>query len=144
MAESLLVFGVAANVIQFVDFGAKILSKRHQVRSSRKNHELDYVTKDLQRLTKGLDSALEEEKTRGNLSANDLALQNLAVQCRSVCNELLEATGKVIHAGQPSTWASFRVALMSVWSERDIEDMKIRIDNFRQELILRSLVSLRY
>ena len=51
MAEAILAFGVAANVIQFVDFRSKILSEGYQLHNSKenasqKNQELEGIAVD--------------------------------------------------------------------------------------------------
>ncbi|KAL8784506.1 MAG: hypothetical protein Q9195_009016 [Heterodermia aff. obscurata] len=143
MAEHLLAFGIAANIIQFIDFSSKLFSTAYQIHESRntithKNQELETITNDLRKITGDLDGTLNKDHTGQHLSLspNDLQLQQLATQCRSVCVELSEAVEKLKIHGKSSGWTTLRVALKSVWSERSIEDLQRRIEHFRQELIL--------
>lgn len=148
MAEGLLALSVGANVVQFIDFSTKILSASHHLYDSgsnatRKNQELDCVTHDLQKVTSDLHSTFQKSEARQSLSANDLLLQQLTVQCEAVCSELSEALERLKSQGKRPGWKSFRTALKSIWSEKKIEDLRERIELFRQELILRILFSLR-
>ena len=66
MAEAILAFGVAANVIQFVDFSSKILSEDYRLHNSeenasRKNQELEGIAVDLQKLANELQGTSNKE-----------------------------------------------------------------------------------
>ena len=43
----------------------------------------------------------------------------------------------------PGKWRSFRVALKTVWGESKIKNLQVRLDEARQELIVRILMSFR-
>ena len=59
MAEAVLAFGIAANVVQFIDFGSRILSEGYELyhsaqSNSQYNESIESVASDLEELTKSL------------------------------------------------------------------------------------------
>ena len=146
MAESILAFGIAANVIQFIDFGCKILSTGYQLHKSGDLKENDYladISCDLSKVSNDLDHVLLRSAFTAASSQNELDLQNLAARSKEVCIELSETLDKLKLKGPPRVLKTFRVALMNVWSESKIDKLQKRLDGFRQELVVRILVSLR-
>ncbi len=146
MAEAVAAFGVAANVVQFIDFSGRILSEGYRLHKSErvslsKNEELESIALDLQKLRDELQCP--EDETRQAPTPNDIQLQRLAEQCRGVCLELLAALETMKVTGPPSKWKSFRVALKTVWGESKINSLQVRLDEARQELIVRILMSFR-
>lgn len=148
MAESIVAFAVAANVINFIDFSCKILSHGYRTYTTglstvQEYQDLDVITADLSRVTSDLDATLQREKLKQSCSPNDIQLQRLAVQCRGVCLELQGALQGLEIQEHSRKRDKFRTALRTVWSEDKIEDLRKRVDGFRQELIMCMLVSFR-
>ena len=149
MAEVPLAFSIAANVIQFVDFACKVLNTGHQMYkfqndSTQENRELEYLGADLKKVAESLDASLGDSQLHHNLSPDESQLQQLAEHCKTICVELLEALEKLRGSGQPRKWRTLLVALKSVCGEGKIEALQRRIEQCRQELIIRLLLSLRY
>ena len=146
MAEAVAALGVAANVVQFIDFSGKILSEGYRLHRSKrvnpsKNEELENIALDLQKLRDELQP--QEDETGLVPTPNDIQLQRLAGQCRGICIELLAALEKLKVVGKPGKWESFRAALKTVWAESKIKSLQDRLDEARQELIVRILMSFR-
>ncbi len=146
MAEAVAALGVAANVVQFIDFSGRILSEGYRLHKSQrvspsKNEELESIALDLQKLHDELQCP--ENDTYQAPTPNDIQLQRLAEQCRGVCLELLAALEKMKVVDPPGKWRSFRVALKTVWGENKIKNLQVRLDEARQELIVRILMSFR-
>ena len=154
MAESILIFGIAANVVQFIDFGTKVLSAGYKAYKnesipgqvgSGEFRELEAITKMLHRLIRGLEASLQkqEESKETNATQNDRDLRDLATQCREIAEELLAAVEKLKAQIKPGKWGNFRAALRSIWGDDKTEAIQKRLDRFRQELVLHILVSFR-
>ena len=146
MAEAVAALSVAANVVQFIDFSGKILSEGYRLHKSQrvnssKNEELEKIALDLQRLRDELQS--REDETGLVPTPNDVQLQRLAGQCRDICIEILAALEKLKVVDKPGKWKSFRAALKTVWAESKIKALQDRLDEARQELIVRILMSFR-
>ena len=146
MAEALAAFSIAANVVQFIDFSGKILSEGYRLHKSTrvgpsKNEELEIIALDLHKLRDELQSQQEEKGQ--TLTPNDIQLQRLANQCRGICLELLGALETLKVVDKLGKWESFRAALKTVWAESKIKSLQDRLDEARQELIVRILMSFR-
>lgn len=146
MAEAVAALGVAATIVQFIDFSGRILSEGYRLHRSKrvspsKNEELECIALDLHKLHDELQC--QENKTYQAPTPNDIQLQRLAEQCRDVCLELLEALEKMKTVDPAGKWRSFRIALKTVWGESNIKSLQVRLDEARQELIVRILMSFR-
>jgi hypothetical protein len=109
--EALAAIGLTGNVLQFIQYAAQMLSTgteiyRSSTGSSQKNHELENIYEKLNNFT----STLQGQETAGHLSggrgflnvtqgtgnhAHISALNDLARDCRDVCDQLLEAIRKL-------------------------------------------------
>ncbi|KAH0543092.1 hypothetical protein FGG08_002606 [Glutinoglossum americanum] len=138
--EVLAAIGLAGNIIQFVDFGGKLISKTAEIQKSStgalaENINIETATDDLALLSTKLHDSAN--------SAGDTALQELCQSCNAVATELLTVLDSIkVHGGQ-NKWKSFRKALRSVWSKEDIALLEKQLARFRDELNLRVAVDLR-
>ena len=139
MAEVIAFFGLAGNIMQFLDFGSKIVSKSHR---SKQYLALDIIATDLEHVTHGLKTSIQATPS-DETSQSELMLKQLAIQCRDVCLELLQVLDKLqVHNGG-GRWRTLHRALASVWSESQISALHTKMDSFRQQFILRLIISLR-
>jgi hypothetical protein len=161
MAEALAAFAIAANVVQFIDFTAKIISSGYKASRAGPtgNDWTETLTDDLLEVSNVLKAPIAKEKGHG-LTENERELVELAGKCSEVASELL-TTLKALNlrpqepvkpqgkkGKKPErrqiVWSDFRTALKTVWSEDKISTLEKRIVSFRQQLVLRILVSFRY
>ncbi|ORY14705.1 hypothetical protein BCR34DRAFT_225132 [Clohesyomyces aquaticus] len=129
--------GLAGNVVQFLDFGSKLISESHAIYNNASgagtaNVELELVYTDLSHLTKALENPPD-------VSSNEGELRQLASSCRSVAVELLDIVQalKVNKNCKHRKWRSFRQALKTVWKQSDIDTLQARLDSFRGQLTVR-------
>ncbi|KAI9862929.1 MAG: hypothetical protein M1813_004102 [Trichoglossum hirsutum] len=138
--EVLAAVGLAGNIIQFIDFGGRLISKTVEIQKSgtgalAENINIEAATNDLTLLsTKFHDSAN---------STSDTALRELCQSCNATAVELLTVLDSVKAHGGQNKWKSFRKALRSVWSKEDIALLEQRLARFRDELNLRVTMDLR-
>lgn len=136
--EALIAVGLAGNIVQFVDFASKIVSKSHQLQSSTsgalsENITTKQVTEDLKLLADKL----------CHLTSTDAALEELCLGCRSVAEELLAALAKLELKGNRSQFQSVRKALKSVWGKDMVNGIEKRLFTFRDQLNLHVTIELR-
>lgn len=148
MAEAVAAFGVAANVVAFVDFGTKVFAAGFSLRKSAhgaldNNETHEQVTKDLSKLITDLRKSIAASSAPRQLTTNEIELLELAKQCNAAATKLLEALEKLKVQGKRGKWNCFKAALKSVWKDSEIEDMQTSIDRIKQQLILRILASFR-
>jgi len=84
MAETLAAFGLASNIVQFVDVGIKLVSYGRELYHSEKgaskeNTEIDKIAADIKLITQNL--------ANGAVN-NDLALQELVGTCAELARDL--------------------------------------------------------
>jgi hypothetical protein len=150
MAEAIAALSLAANIVQFIDFGTRVLSNGHSLYKSgsgRKvldeNQEIKIIAQSLNQLVQGLTSSEASTNPSSGVSQIEINLRKLAAQCSDIASELLRAVGKLDVQGKSGRWDSFRTALKSVLAESKIEKIRQRLDKFRQEIIVHILACFR-
>ena len=130
------------------------------------------VNDDLRSTVHGLEKSLRKEQEREELSENQRELLLLAGQCKDIATELFAVLKPLkVHAKAKEAeinaemkkketwyrlksetsfpvhwhgWQNFRIALRTLWKEDQIKTLEDKVNTFRQQLILRVLVSFRY
>ena len=147
MLDPLTALSLASNVVQFLDFSAKLVGKGNELYksadgSSIGNAELESIAKDLQELHERLQQAPPSSAT---VTESNLALRKLSKQCSSVAGELLDALEKLkVHGSSNRRWKSFRQALKGLMKKDEVDAIAQRLQHFRNELNIHILVSMRY
>ena len=147
--DALTAIGLAANILQFIDFGIKLVSKGNQIYRSGdgtlpENHDLAVVTNDLLLIQTKLTKHLRPQGLSSCLDEDDQALEKLAVASNKLALQLLGRLNRVKAQGRYLRWKSWRQALKSICTKKDIDEMARRTSLLRDELNTRILVSLRY
>jgi hypothetical protein len=140
--------GVAGNIVQFLDFGSKLVSKGKEIYtsadgSSVTNVELEFISQDLHSIADSL-SPNSSPSSSQNSNLGDDEMRRLATSCKAVAEELLGVVRdlKVEENCKHRKWKSFRQALKSVWKDGDIQSLQDRIDGFRRQLTIRLITIL--
>jgi hypothetical protein len=139
--DPLTALSVATSVIQIVDFGSKLVSRAGG--NSVSNSTLKATTTDLKGLLARLQDSLPLVTTNIPLTAEEVSLQALAKGCGEVARELLTRLEKLKKSDKAGKWGSIRLALLSVWSEKEIQEVSARLELYQRELDTSLLVSLR-
>lgn len=161
--EGLAALGLAGNVIQFIQFASGLISTGSDVYNSAsgastRNIELEKIYKRLATFTSSLqsqgtteDSCLPETRAYPPLAwateniAHVDALNDLAKDCKELCDELLETISKLrVEGGRWRLFRSFVVALQAVWDSKKIAEMEERLDRFQTVIMLHFFPFLRY
>jgi len=138
MLDPITTLGDAGNIVQFVDFGLKCTSKAREIHSSatgalRGNVEIEILTRDISEVAKRL------VVTRAN---ND-ELDDICGRCVDAADELLNALKKLKVDGARGKLKSVRAALNSIWGKEKVEEMKKRLEGYREEVQFHVVVHLR-
>jgi hypothetical protein len=139
--ETLAVIGLVGNIVQFVDYSGKLISKSTELyRSSEgalaENIDTETATNHLVLLNSKLQNAAA--------TTGDSTLESLCKSCGTAADQLLAALDKVKVKGKQDKWKSIRKALQSVWSKKEIEELERRLARLQEELNLHVVVGLRY
>lgn len=145
---SLAAIGLAGNIVQFIDFGAKLLSKASQIRkdgSTAENIHLGAVTKDLARYADSLSSAiLSQPREKHILGEDETALYEICDGCLQVAHELETALAALQSNGSVGKWKSFRQALKSICGKSRVTELRDRLSLYSSQMDRRVLASMRY
>lgn len=151
MMEPLLALGVASNVVQFIDFTAKVLSRSVKIYRATQNGNGDGDATDLESLTihfEGHNRALTEslrrlQKDVEEISGPDKEILRMCAECEKLIANVL-TTLRGLKASKATLWNSFVSALKTAWSENEIQALRQTLDSYRQQLTLYLLASVRY
>lgn len=137
--------GLAAAVIQFVDFGAKLVAKSREIYESTDGVLADHaeqaaVSSRLLELSKRLLQAHNASVTLREVSPAEHALRDIAVECATQANEFADAIDQLGNGGSHRKWKSFRQAVKSVWSKKEIDARLARLNRLQQEVVVHLLV----
>jgi hypothetical protein len=151
MADAVAAFSLAAGILQFVDFGSKFAKNALNIYKAGAQgalaelQQLQSTTADLQSVLKSLQSPRNTSNSSTELE-DDTGILKLAEECQQVATELLNSLNKIIKIQRykkPGKRDAIRTAFQVMWNEDDIKSLQIRMSEFRNQLTLRLLVSLR-
>jgi hypothetical protein len=150
MLDPLTALSLAGNIVQFVDFGTKLLAKGHELYKSTDgvsvgHTELGIIAKDLQEINGHLKKPAPQVIQSRTATESEVALRKLSEQCSGVAGELIDALEKLKVQGTSNRrWKSFRQALKGLMKREELDAITTRLQRFRDELNLHILVSMRY
>ena len=129
--ESLAALGLAANIVQFVEFGYKLFSESRELYKAsdkpvEESVELAIISKALKHMS---DNLVETSSSDVQQAQAKAPLLPLAERCQTIADELLVALNALQVKGAKGKWQCFRSALKRVWKSQDIENMARRLDS---------------
>jgi len=145
MAEALVAIGLAANIIQFVCFGFTLVSKTKELHESasgalNENVELSVVSQDINTFRSVIRSS----------TSSSIQLSDIAQRSEAIAGDLLGAITKLQHkqhtlgSGKaPTKWRSFRKALECIWDKPHIEELRVKLDRLRDQVMLHLILNTR-
>ena len=125
--EPVSILAVAGNVLQFIDFGLKLLSKTKQIY----NQSLTEENVDVEAIATHLKETWV--KINGLSPPSSSAAATLQSQSITLIDELLQALNALKIKGQRTRWKSFRKAIKSASSKEKIDDWVRRLESLRDE-----------
>ena len=144
VVEAFSALALAGNIIQFVEFGSKLLSLSFTIYHSTSGasgatEEWIKIATHLQHLCDQLSGVPPRIDPRTGLPASeDASLRKLTEDCKAAGDELLGALQRLTSKQSQGRrkWDSFRVALATIWKESDIEAMRRRLESYKSLLTL--------
>jgi hypothetical protein len=144
MAEAIAAFSLAANVLQFVDFGSRLVGTlwsyyKSNRKGTRQGPDLLSISADLQHILQGF-------QLPDNGTYEDVGLVQLARECEAVAEEMQDLLQSVFHheAGSMGKREALLVAFKMMLKEDDLRSLQDRLNQFRHQLVVHLLASLRY
>ncbi|KAF2803353.1 uncharacterized protein BDZ99DRAFT_400033, partial [Mytilinidion resinicola] len=146
MLDPLTAIGLAGNVVQFVDFTAKLIAEGraiYKAGATSENEDLEVITRDLIGLNGKLLSVSPPDS--GSVQeSEDEDLQHLAKRCVELGKELLSILEDLRMSGSYTRWDSFRMATRTVRKKDKIEGIQKRLNDIRAQLNLHLIALLRF
>jgi hypothetical protein len=141
---------VAASAVQFVDFTRMIVCKSKDLYLStdgvlQENKQTETVTMRLKELADSVGVLATPPLSNSGSSRTNSRLQKICMECGSISTELLQRLHqlKLPDQSKHRKWKSFRQALKSVWSKREIDNMAKKLSDLRAELDTEVLILLK-
>ena len=136
---------LAAAVIQFVDFGTKLISKGTQIYKSENgvladDEERSGISSRLSNLNKGLSDSIINSQLDKKSSPAELALIEVTLACRVQADEFTSAIEKLKITGKHRKWNSFRQALKSIWSKEELKRKFDHLNCLQHQVLVHLLV----
>ena len=146
--EPLVAIGLAGNIVTFLEFAGKLVSKGHKIYNSAdgtliENSQLHAVARNLVTLNNRIADSVENSKFRGPFSITELELKKVCEACNKSAKSLLQALELLKAPGRHGKWRSLRQAFKCVWTKHEIDRMSSQLQSYRKELDTILLVSLR-
>ncbi|KFY73376.1 hypothetical protein V499_06546 [Pseudogymnoascus sp. VKM F-103] len=150
--------GCVASVIQFVDFGRKLVSGSLEIYRSADGMSAEHVS--IGDISKGLseliiplrarsDTRLDnvrnanKNRSKEKLSVAEKELNRICKDCDDMAQQLLQELDKMrLHGGQRK-WGSFRQALGNMWNQSQITALEKKLERIRKQVDTTLLVCLR-
>lgn len=129
--ESLAALGLAANIIQFVEFGYNLFSESRELYKAsdkpvEESVELAIISKALKHMSDNLVATSPSTIEQAQAEAH---FQSLAMRCQTIAEELLVALKELQVKGAKGKWQCFRSALKRIWKSQEIENMARKLDS---------------
>ncbi|KAK3293183.1 uncharacterized protein B0H64DRAFT_476757 [Chaetomium fimeti] len=138
--EALSAIGLAGNIIQFVDFGAKFISILAEISKSptgrlQEHDELEDTARDLEQQSSAINSALN--------TSGDLLMTKHLAKCKAIASELtLLLAGLKQSNNQHGITAGLRGSIRVLRSKEAIKDLERRLNRTREAILTRLQVLL--
>ncbi|ERF73759.1 hypothetical protein EPUS_09357 [Endocarpon pusillum Z07020] len=145
--ETLAAVSLAGNIVNFLDFGLKIVSKGREIYHAidgafSEHNDLEVVTRDLLLLQTQMEQSLVTTSAAADLGGHDVDLVKLLESSNKLARNLLECLNKAKALGRFRRWKSLRQAVKSVSSKGEVDDMANRLSMYRAQFQGRVLSSL--
>ncbi|KAK0739016.1 hypothetical protein B0T21DRAFT_409406 [Apiosordaria backusii] len=142
--ETLEGLGLAANILQFCQAVGAFISQAHEIYRSGpaalgKLNDLRDISMDLRKMLAEMqrqDTQLKDKYP----NTPQLALHN---ECLAILQDLTHSLDQLGFPEHPSKRDAIVIAFKSLWKRSKIEELEQRLANFRQQLVLGLLVTLR-
>lgn len=134
---------LAGNIVQFVDFGGKIVITALKIyRSSSGTTEDGLDAEKVADSMSTLKSKIESGLSR-SLTTTDKQLLDLGGQCVEIADAIVKVFRSPDMSQTPSARRAIKQALRLAWKKEDIEKLKERLASFKEQLESHILVDLR-
>lgn len=140
--EAVAAFSLAGTILTFIDSGSRFVLLAHKLYKSSSDDAFDHQA--LQEITESLTVALSQLLDKGNMEPKDNSLAHLAKECHKTASDLLAILQKVSAKGSARKRDALQSAFRIVCKGDEIESLRNRLSEFRGQLNMHLLLSVRW
>ena len=152
--DPLSAISLAGSIAQFLNYATKLVSKGHALYKSSEgalaeNLDLEVVANNLIdvnfRVVQSYSRIPSTSSSNATTSLIDQqSLRSIAESCDNVAKQLLDILQKLKVQGPHRTWKSVRQAIKSVWNKAHIDELRGRMEGYREQMIFHLVAVGRY
>jgi hypothetical protein len=148
MAEAIAALSLASNILQVIDFGTSFASTAWKIYQGSRHgrRDLDDVAS-LRSINSNLRDALRDIRTQSAsvsaTSESTSGILDLSKQCSALAEQLLQSLDSLGLADVKRKRDALRAAFRLSWKKEEIGALETRLNDFRSQLTLSLLVSMR-
>jgi RNA binding exosome subunit len=139
--DPITALGVAGNIVQFIDFGLKATSKAREIHKSAAGALQENV--DIEAIAEDLAAAITELEFSSTTPTDNGNLEDICARCKKTADDLSNALRLLKVEGKISKAKSARHALKAILGKKGVEEMKKKLEDFRDEMQFHVLVGLK-
>ncbi|KAI0182255.1 hypothetical protein EV127DRAFT_476064 [Xylaria flabelliformis] len=146
--EALSAIGLAANIIQFIDYTYRILSESQEIFHSAsgisaQHADIEAIAVSLSELSSTLVPPSTPPSIK--LPPDEAEIRRLATLSRDTAQDLISCIQNLQRCGgRRRRWASIRQALEGLWNKDKIDQLVKRLNDMRSQLSTHILAHIRY
>lgn len=138
--EPLIALGLAANVIQLVDFASGLISKtcgvyRGKTETRLRGQDLLLASQRLANLTRSLDESLATYASSKKLTVAELGLVEVSEECKKIAAEFQSELEAFSVAVENKLWHSIRLVFKDSWKNAGLDKMERRLARQREDIL---------
>lgn len=138
-------FALAGTILQFIDTGSRFFKVAYQL--YRAEADAPEPLSELEKLTQSFNDVLKTfESSRNDTGRSDGqcgGLAKLAGECEEIGEELLRNIQEVVVSCHPGKRNALKRAFQMIFREGEINSLKSKLDNYRDQFSFHLLASLR-
>lgn len=135
--DPLTCLAIAGNVVQFVDFGSKLILETHHIYhdgESQIRKRAAKATSDLKDFSTKFERTLGSTTDRRPLTEDEAALRILCANCKELADSLVDKLDTINVRGKHHLWSSVALAWANIWSKKDILATQEELDEYRRAI----------
>lgn len=137
MLDPFTAISLATAIVQFVDFGSKLITKGYEIHANgalQENIDLTAITADLHAFTDRI--VLDSSNTSAKPTSEEQALQKVAKICAEISQKLLNilTSLEVSKQGDFRSWTSLRASVRAAFRARDIDKLQNKLHHVTEQL----------
>lgn len=147
--EAVVALGIASNIVQLIEVGAKLVSKSYHIYKYGDGAHAEIITQatvasDLSKLSAELRTSLRDVAPVGPLSPADQSLDDIGSKCVEVADEICARLEELRVPSGASKLKSVQLALKSLRSRSKRAEFDQRLQTLREEFHARVSFDIRY